>query len=283
MTKTNNDIICLYHGNCVDGTGAAAVIKKKYPAAECYPMQHGEPIPVPVKGKTVFIVDFSFKEDILRNLKKEAKDVFWYDHHKTVLPIYESLKWGVIDLEESGATLTWKKEYPHERVPKILEYVKDKDIWEWKLPYSRAINMAIREREDIHDPGGASWQKFLKGLTAEEFQRLVELGEAAIVSQRLRMVNGARFGFEVDFHGHRAMAVNWSLESSEMGEYIYQDLGYEIAIIFYFTGKHWNFSLRSNQIDVSQLAAKYGGGGHAGAAGFRQDSIEWLTQLNKKS
>jgi oligoribonuclease NrnB/cAMP/cGMP phosphodiesterase (DHH superfamily) len=282
MTPKNHDIICFYHGNCVDGAAAAAVIKLKYPDAACYPMQHGEPIAVEVKGKKLFIVDFSFDEQTLRRLKKDAKEVYWYHHHKTVLPTYQSLQWGVIDLAESGATLTWKQEYPERPVPKILAYVKDKDIWEWKLPHSRAVNTALREREDIHDPGGASWKKFLEGLNDEEFRRLIDIGDAALSGQRLRIMNGARFGFEVDFHGRSSLAVNWSLESSEMGEYIYKDLGYEVAIIFFYTGKHWNFSLRSDRIDVSVLAAQHGGGGHAGAAGFRKESIDWLFSLKKK-
>ncbi|MFO1519491.1 MAG: DHHA1 domain-containing protein [bacterium] len=276
-----NGIICFYHGNCVDGAAAAAVIKHKYPEAHCYPLQHGDPIPVSVNGKTLFIVDFSFDEDTLKKLKEEAKEVFWYDHHKTVLPVYESLKWGVIDLNESGATLTWKEEFPGTPTPEILKYVKDKDIWEWKLPHSREINMALREREDIHDPAGETWKKMIAGLSESEFKRLVDLGDAVIKSQQLRIKNGARFGFEVDFHGHRTLAVNWSLESSEMGEHIYKDLDYEIALIFHYTGKHWNFSLRSNKVDVSRLASQHGGGGHAGAAGFRSDSIEWLIQLKK--
>jgi uncharacterized protein len=278
----NSDILCFYHANCVDGAAAAAVIRRKYPESVCVPMSHGDPITTPVKDKTVFIVDFSFAESTLRNLKQDAKEVLWYDHHKTSLPTHQSLGWGVIDLGESGATLTWKQEYPDRPVPRILQYVKDKDIWEWKLPHSRAINTALREREDIHDPAGVTWQTLIDRMTDDDFQKMVEVGEWALKSQRLRILDGAKKGFEINFHGHRAFAVNWSLESSEMGEYIYQDLGYEVAVIFNYTGQNWNFSLRSDEVDVSPLAAKYGGGGHPGASGFRTDSIEWLFKLKTK-
>jgi oligoribonuclease NrnB/cAMP/cGMP phosphodiesterase (DHH superfamily) len=242
-------------------------------------MSYGDPITIPVKGKTVFILDFSFDETTLKKLKQEAKEVFWYDHHKTSFPVHQSLGWGVIDLGESGATLTWKQEYPDRSVPRILQYVKDKDIWEWKLPHSRAINMALREREDIHNPAGPTWKTLIDRLSDEDFQKMVEVGEWALKSQRLRILDGAKKGFELDFHGHRAFAVNWSLESSEMGEYIYKELDYEVAVIFNYTGQNWSFSLRSDRIDVSPLAAKYGGGGHPGASGFRTDSIEWLFEL----
>jgi len=244
-------------------------------------MTHGDPIEHSVRGKKVFIVDFSFDADTLKKLKDEAKEVHWYDHHKTSIPIHEALGWGVIDLSESGASLTWKREYPGKELPRILAYVRDKDIWEWKLPKSREINMALREREDIHDPKGSTWQTLLDHLTEEDFQQMTEIGARALRSQRLRMLEGAQKAFEVDFHGHKALAVNWSLESSEMGEYIYKELGYEIAIIFNYTGQNWSFSLRSDRLDTSHLAKTYGGGGHPGASGFRTDDIEWLMKLKK--
>ncbi|MBL7684934.1 MAG: hypothetical protein JNK65_02735 [Deltaproteobacteria bacterium] len=275
------DVICFYHGNCTDGAAAAAVIRYKYPNAWCIAMQHGDPIEVDVSKKIVFIVDFSFSEEVLKDIKAKAESVYWYDHHKTVIPTYQSLGWGVIDLAESGATLTWKEEFPNKPVPKILQYVKDKDIWAWKLPHSREVNMALREMDDILDPTGKSWKKFLDGINDSDFERIIDLGAAALNGLKLRILNGAQFAFEVDFQGYRTLAVNWSLESSEMGEHIYQDLGYDIALIFHYTGEHWRFSMRSKQVDVSQIASQYGGGGHPGAAGFRSDSIEWLMKLRK--
>lgn len=276
-----NEIICFYHANCTDGAASAAVIKKKYPDAKLYPMNHGDPIPVSVKDKKVFIVDFSFKEEILKKFKEEAKELYWYDHHKTSLPAHKLLQWGIIDLGESGASLTWKQEYPNQPVPKIIQYVKDKDIWEWKLPFSRAINMALREYEGIHDPENAIWQQLIDHLTDAEFEKMKEWGSRALKSQRMRMVEWSKNGFELEFEGRRAFAINWTLESSEMGEYIYKELGFEVAIIFSFVEDHWNFSLRSNQVDVSQIAVKYGGGGHPGASGFRHESIEWFLRLKK--
>lgn len=274
-------LFCFYHGNCIDGAAAAAVIKYKYPEAQCYAMEHGDPIPVSVKGAFVFIVDFSFDLETLTRLKGEATEVFWYDHHKTAVPLQQALGWGVLDLAESGATLTWKQEFPGRSLPRILEYVKDKDIWEWKLPYSREVNVALREREDIHNPCGDSWKKFIEGFGEENLKGLMKQGGAVLRGQRIRISEGSRFGFEVDFHGYHTLAVNWSQESSEMGEYIYKDLGYDVALMFHYTGQHWNFSLRSERVDVSELALQYDGGGHPGAAGFRKDSIEWLLKLKK--
>ncbi len=272
-------ILCFFHANCIDGTASAAIIKHKYPDAKLIPINHGDPLLVNVKGKTVFVVDYSFSEEIFKKMKKEAKEVFWYDHHKTAIPIQKALGWGILDLAESGASLTWKQEYPDASIPKVIQYVKDKDIWEWKLPHSREVSAALRETENIHDPSSESWKRWFADFKEVEIPKLIEWGSRALKTQKQRILEGAKRSFEVNFHGHKAMAVNWGLESSEMGEYFYKDLGYEIAIIFYYTGDVWNFSLRSDKIDVSELAKKYGGGGHPGASGFRTATIDWLFKL----
>ncbi len=274
-------VLCFYHANCTDGSASAAVIKRKYPGAECYPLNHGDPITASVEGKILYIVDFSFPPEILSDFKKKAREVHWYDHHKTSLPIYEKLGWGDIDLKESGATLAWKKEFPDQPLPRVLEYVRDKDLFEWQLPDSRAVSAELKDLEGLLDPGSATWKEFLDGLEESEWQKLIDRGKHAVQLQNLAILAGVQYGFEIDFHGHRTLAVNWSLEASYIGEYIYKKMGYPVALLFYFNGKNWTFSLRSNKIDVSQLAIKYGGGGHAGAAGFRQDSIDWLLKLKK--
>ena len=275
-------ILCFYHANCVDGAASAAVIRHKYPQAECYGISHGESVPVSVKGAKLFIVDFSFDPNTLSQLKNEAKEIFWYDHHVTSLPTHEKLGWGIIDLKESGASLSWKQEFPTEKMPTIIEYVRDKDLYEWKLPNSREISMDLANHPDIHDPSGETWKQLLAPISEKDWHDMILRGKRALKNQRLRVIQGSKNGFEVDFHGHKAFAVNWTLEASDIGEYIYKEMGYSIAVLFYYNGEMWNFSLRSNQIDVSKLALEHGGGGHPGAAGFRVASIDWLLNSKKQ-
>ncbi len=277
--QSTEKVLCFFHANCVDGAASAAVIKKKYPQAKCYPMNHGDALRAKVKGKKLFIVDFSFNAHLLERFKEEAQSVHWYDHHKTALPILEKIGWGHIDLAESGASLTWKQEFPETPMPKILEYVRDKDLYEWKLPDSREINMYLRNQKEIINPLSPLWQHLLEGVSEEEWRQMIFDGRKALEHQRNTLQSGLKNAFPLNFHGHKTLAVNWSLEASDMGEMIYKELGYPVALMFYFTGSVWNFSLRSDRIDVSELALKYGGGGHPGAAGFRRDNIQWLLDL----
>src|SRR5262249_44090032 len=106
------EIFCFYHANCTDGAAAAAVIKRKHPGAQCFAMNHGDPIPIEVAKKRLFIVDFSFDPETLQRLKEKASEVRWYDHHKTAVPTRQQLGWGIVELSESGASLAWKQEFP---------------------------------------------------------------------------------------------------------------------------------------------------------------------------
>lgn len=270
---------CIYHADCIDGAAAAAVVRHKYPDCELLPAIHGEATPKHLKGKCVFIVDFSFSAEILRKMAAEAAALHWYDHHKTAIPIQEELGFGIIDLDESGATLTWKQLFPDQAVPKLLQYVRDKDIWRWELPDSRDINMALKEEEWILDPSHSYWKNYFQGVSEEEWKVLIDHGSYSRILLKHRIEKAVKKGFGISLGGHKALAVNWTEDSSEMGEYIYRELGYPVALIFSYAGTHWSFSLRSSTVDVSEIAITYGGGGHAGAAGFRSDKIEWLFKL----
>lgn len=275
-------VLCFFHANCVDGAASGAVIKKKYPNAKCYPMNHGDRLRARPKGKNLYIVDFSFPTHLMKRFQEEAKSVHWYDHHVTSEPIRDQLGWGEIDLEECGATLSWRQEFPGEKLPRILEYVRDKDLYQWKLPHSREISMFLRQVEGITNPLNPYWQELLKGVDEKTWEDMIAQGAQGLKHQEMTLKQGLKNAFELEFQGHRTLAVNWSLEASDMGEYIYKDLGYDIALMFYYTGRVWNFSLRSEKVDVSKIALKYGGGGHPGASGFRQDSMEdFLASLKK--
>ena len=53
--------MCIYHGNCQDGFGAAWAVWKRFgDAVEYVPGFYGQPAP-DVAGRSVVMVDFSYK------------------------------------------------------------------------------------------------------------------------------------------------------------------------------------------------------------------------------
>jgi len=83
--------ICIYHGNCDDGFGAAWAIWKRWPDIEFVPGVYGKPLP-DVAGKNVLFVDFSAKRPEIEAMAKVAKTILIIDHHKTAEADLEPFK-----------------------------------------------------------------------------------------------------------------------------------------------------------------------------------------------
>jgi hypothetical protein len=96
--------------------------------------------------------------------------------------------------------------------------------------------------------------------------------------------------FEVRFEGYRTLAVN-TRGDGDIGNYG-RDRGYEVVYAYVdemqVDGLTTVVTLYSDQVDVSVIATRYGGGGHAGAAGFSfprvatpfppGSQVEWNTE-----
>jgi len=62
----NNKKLCIYHGNCLDGFGAAWSVRHALgDHVEFHKGIHQQP-PPDVSGRDVVLVDFSYKKDVLQ-------------------------------------------------------------------------------------------------------------------------------------------------------------------------------------------------------------------------
>jgi nanoRNase/pAp phosphatase (c-di-AMP/oligoRNAs hydrolase) len=86
-----------------------------------------------------------------------------------------------------------------------------------------------------------------------------------------------KLGFETEFEGqstndytyrpYKCFAVNLGHCNSDYFKSLPEGK-YDILMPFVFNGEQFIISLYSKTVDVSEIAKKYGGGGHKGAAGF---------------
>ena len=75
--------ICIYHGNCADGFGAAWVVRKALGDIEFVGAKYQE-APPDVTGKDVVMVDFSYKRPVLLEMAEKANSILILDHHNTL-------------------------------------------------------------------------------------------------------------------------------------------------------------------------------------------------------
>lgn len=272
--------ICIYHGNCADGFGAAWAVWKKHPDWEFYPGVYQNP-PPDVTDRHVVLVDFSYKRAVLEEMAERAVSILILDHHKSAaedlaefpeppadhdgergwLPL--SGIYATFDMARSGAGIAWDHFHPAARPP-LINHIEDRDLWQFKLPGTREIQAAVFSyRYDFGVWDGLILDRdidelFVEGLAIER-KHFKDIDELLDVTMRYMVIGG-----------HKVPVANlpYTLTS---------DAGHKMAEGNPFAACYWDtpegrvFSLRSTDdgLDVSEIAKQYGGGGHRNASGFR--------------
>jgi oligoribonuclease NrnB/cAMP/cGMP phosphodiesterase (DHH superfamily) len=269
-------VYVLYHGNCYDGFGAAyAAWKKLGDSATYLPVSYGQPRPMMENATKVYIVDFSYPLDVLAEIAEYVCDVVVIDHHKTAKEALEKFKHPRVtvffDMTKSGALMTWEyfHRYPAEApsdiglpvpAPLLIQHISDRDLWKFEMPGSREIHKALVS----YPMDFATWDAF-------DVEKLKEEGKACarLHDQLVKSTCEKAFTTKIDvFH---VPVVNTAIAWSEVGEELLR-LNPAAPFVASFTVMKYSimWSLRSRpDFDVSVVAKKFGGGGHAQAAGFK--------------
>lgn len=278
MTRT----ICIYHANCADGfTAAWAVREALGDMVEYIPAGYGDE-PPDVTSADVIIVDFSYKRPVLERMAHTARSIIVLDHHKTARDDLINLPcpaggWAVhraaagnpaalFDMDRSGAQMAW--DYFHQGArPFLVDVVADRDLWRWRIEQSREINAVIGSHEMTWD----TWHDLAARLQADaDIGRVAAEGEAILrAHDKLvrQVIDVSKCSMVIGGHEVPVAAAPYALASDTAGT---MAEGEPFAATYVDGPKGRAFSLRSrgDGLDVSQIAAAYGGGGHCGAAGF---------------
>jgi oligoribonuclease NrnB/cAMP/cGMP phosphodiesterase (DHH superfamily) len=257
--------MCIYHGNCADGFGAAWTVRKALGEIEFYAGKYQEP-PPDVTGKDVVMVDFSYKRPVLLEMAAKANSILILDHHKSAAEDLIDLPANVqtvFDMDRSGARIAWDHFFPDLPPPILLLHIEDRDLWRFALQNTREVQANVFS----HPYDFQVWDELMQ--TPPE--KLIADG-LAIERKHFKDVNEL-LGVvvrDMNIGGHRVPVANLPYTMTS-------DAGHQMAIGKPFAACYWDtptgrvFSLRSvdGGEDVSVIAAIYGGGGHRNAAGFQ--------------
>jgi nanoRNase/pAp phosphatase (c-di-AMP/oligoRNAs hydrolase) len=267
---TDKPIVVLYHGKCPDGFGAAYAAWKKFgDSAEYIPVDHGDPPPKELEGREVYIVDFCYETaEQMDMLMKLTKRLVVLDHHQSVKDFVEAVPEHVYDATRSGSSIAWTYFHPDTPLPRLIRHLEDGDLYRYALPDTRDIFSYLLVLPYEFE----AWEVFVRDLEAEASRvELLKKGAAfteffnALANMSVERAKKVSFeGYEVLFTAtHPAQTMR-----SYVGNLLYKKLPpFSIVVTAHPNG--FGVSLRSDgSIDVSKIAARYGGGGHPGAAGF---------------
>ncbi len=253
----------IYHANCTDGFGSAySAWKLLGNRAEYYPCKHGQE-PPDVKGKTVVILDFSFNNATTKKMIEEAKELLVIDHHKSAVVELHDISNAIFDMNKSGATMAWEFFHPGKEAPKFIQYITDRDLWRWELPYSKEFSAAF-------DMIPFEFEEFEKFEVGSVFDDAVKRGRYILAYSKTVIKKVCDKAASRRIGGKHVMVVNSSHWMSEIGAKL--SPGCDFALIWYYdhNDRQIKVSLRAfhEYIDVSEVSKRFGGGGHKKAAGF---------------
>ena len=255
--------LVIYHKNCTDGFGAAYSAWKLLGSKAIYcAASHGDP-PPNVDGKTVAILDFSYKNNVIKDLITSSKDLIVIDHHKSAMIELHDISNTHFDMNHSGARLAWDFFHPGKEAPKFIDYIEDRDLWKWELPYSKEFSAAF-------DMIPFEFEEFEKFEDDSVFDDAVKRGSYILAYSKTVIKKICDKASARKYRGKNVLVVNSSHWMSEIGSRLSPDC--DFAMIWYYDHerKDIKVSLRSfyDNIDVSEIAKNFGGGGHKKASGF---------------
>ena len=233
-------------------------------------------------------------------LNTDADGIQRYRHPELPLQI-------VFNLDKSGASLAWEHFLPEQSLPLLLQHIEDQDLWRFALPETSRICRALRLQPfdfavwhelviQTASADAARYRQLLAdGAAIESFfraevERLLNSGlcrPARLRGEALDPRHATRHGRDMISDGESAwrpvagIAINANtLFSSELGHRLAERSG-SVGLTWQLTADgEVKASLRSTgQLDVAAIAARYGGGGHLNAAGFRLPLARFVDEV----
>ena len=277
-------MLCIYHIADHDGKGSAAIVKRKFPEIELMGLNHDMEIPYAEieKHDKVIICDIALPVKYMFEMNKKI-DLTWIDHHVSVINEYDELMKsgeyepikGVRKVGTAALVLTWQYFYPNSELPEGLRLLGLNDIYDLRDRRVRPFEYAI-QTYGVNRPTDKIWAQIMDNEL--NIKEAVEKGNAILSWVRhrnYRLIRG--MGFESKYKGLKCICSNMAQGQSEFFDSLDNIREYDFMVNFFMNKKNrWNltFYTYKDNVDVSKIAAEFGGGGHAKAAGA--SSLEQL-------
>lgn len=275
--------LILYHANCMDGFTAAWIAEGNLSQVmDTYsrPVQYNtEPPWDDIDEQTqVYILDFSYKPEVLRDIASNSAGVVLLDHHKSALQELAGFKHPkvtlLLDPARSGAGLSWAFfNADATTMPELVLYVQDRDLWNFHYKNTRPFCalLDILPMQDFSE---------LDAISDRDVESVVAEGEIILKYKQAVIKRWVSAPSYCNIAGYLVPCLNAHLGwASELGEAMYTGRNVPFVAVFAEYQNEsgaWErlYSLRSDRnyehaVDVSVIAQLYGGGGHRNAAGFR--------------
>lgn len=165
--------------------------------------------------------------------------------------------------------------------PKAVRLAGEYDIWDKRDPDAETFQYGLR----FVYPGADFWEALLdgNGVGQKAVLDLLEHGRIAQSYQhRIDSDLVTQRSYRLDWEGLNWIVLNTGrFNSLTFAALDKPETGHDALLGYMFNGKVWTVSLyhakHRTDLDLSEIAKKYGGGGHRGACGFTSNTIPFHT------
>lgn len=284
--------LCLWHANCMDGQISAAIVHLFFQGnVECVAIQYKDPLPLDkMKDRHVYLVDFTFPPEVILPHLDTMASLTVIDHHEdAMLPWIAHCEKGrpqklqiVYDIRRSGAGLVWQHFFDcpgasrSTDMPLVVQYAQEYDLWTKDLPNTDEVQSGLRYTFPPREAHLAALADFMVKAGPEEIEELRKIG-SVITRQEMIMVESfvKRHLMLRDFLEYKNVPVcHMPAElANQAGELLYNrypDAPFVVLFEDNYNFKTRKYSFRSRRgtgLNVSAIAARFGGKGHFNSSG----------------
>ena len=284
----NENIVCIYHKDCVDGTTAAAVVLRAFPQAKLFPLSQGYTEedfaviqPHLQKGTVAYIVDCTL--GITECIEAECT-ITVIDHHvsevdrmRATAEKYVKVTY-MYDVTKSGASLCFTYFFPEEALPELIKYVEDSDLWNGTYG---AVTKDVVHYLSLFRNDPKKMSEHIEGdgeIVKERGNIISEYTDKAIA--HLIQISP----LILNIGEHHVLTFNITDHESACGHLLSIKHNQAVAL-FTIKGTEVRFSFRSNESNIPSaldLASLLGGGGHRNSSGARISLSDFLSRIDSK-
>ncbi len=308
MTDKYNYII--FHKKCLDGfTGFYLFMKSN--KWEKNPIVYSDfpstkNVPPNINNKNVIIIDVAYHPDILQKIINKANKVLYIDHHETHIDKIKKMKSKkqnfviVYDKNKSGASLVWSTFFndnndnnDNKTMPRFVKYVEDNDIGRWEdddtLPFVASMEIYFKMRPEFKNL--RKWDKLLDDKYVDS---LIKKGKI-IMQYKNHLIDRYSKKYSIKYFPSKMVANMDSSSLNKINQYKLAvinsrcptlsllgkkiadtvDCDFVLLWIYIIDKKEYHVSLRSKEVNVSDIAKYMGGGGHKHASAFSFSSNDF--------
>ncbi len=270
-------MLCIYHVADHDGKGSAAVVRSIYPEAEFLGLNHDMEIPYDEikKHDKIVVCDIALPIKFMFELSEKI-DFTWIDHHISVIKEYDELMAtgqyqpikGLRRVGTAAIILTWEYFYPDKELPEGIRLIGLNDLFDLRDKRVRPFEYAFQSL-GVNRPQDDIWTKLINNEI--DINAMVDKGESILSWIKVRNYRLVRsLAFESEINGLKCICANMPQGYSEFFDSLPNIKDYDVMINFFMNKRNgWNLSFYTDKdnVDVSKIAASFGGGGHMKAAG----------------